>query len=195
MNPITRKPMTQRRLLTICGGVALIFGSVSLVAGLVTGYRVLVTLGLVSLAVGALWLLCARFACDEPLRAVHRRYLREFFPAIASYFILLFASLSMLKYVHETSLKFLIALLPVLPIVFVIRAMVHFVADSDELERRVQLEAICIASLSVGLLSFAAAFLRAAGLLLIDNALMLVLPALFAFYGVSLVWVKRRYRD
>ena len=59
--------------------------------------------------------------------------------------------------------------------------------------RRVQLEAISIASMSVGLLSFAAAFLRGAGLLPIDNAQMLVLLALFGACGVANCWVRRRF--
>ena len=65
----------------------------------------------------------------------------------------------------------------------------------ERLQRRLQLEAISIASMSVGLLSFAAAFLRGAGLLPVDNALMLVLPALFAAYGIASWWVRRRFRD
>jgi hypothetical protein len=73
--------------------------------------------------------------------------------------------------------------------------MVRMLRDQDELERRLQLEAISISSMSVGLLSFAAAFLRGAGLLPFGNALMLVLPALFAAYGIASWWVRRRFRD
>jgi hypothetical protein len=57
-----------------------------------------------------------------------------------------------------------------------------------------QLEAISIASLSVGLLSFAAGFMRVAGVFHFDHALMMVLPALFVAYGLALMWVRRRYQ-
>jgi hypothetical protein len=80
------------------------------------------------------------------------------------------------------------------PVAFVVRAMVRLVLASDELERRIQLEAISIASLTVGLLAFSAGFLQAAGLLHLEAGLMLVLPALFGVYGLASWWARRRYR-
>lgn len=195
MNEIQHKPMSKRRLLDTCGVIALLLGIVLMAAGVWASHRTIIWLGVAALATGAFWLICARFTSDEPVRAAHRRYVREFFPAMAAYVVLLFVSLSLLKHVQAVPLKVLIALLPILPIVFVVRAMVRFVMASDELEQRLQLEAICIASLSVGLLSFAAAFLRSAGLLPVENAMMLVLPALFAAYGIASWWVHRRYRS
>ncbi|MEO8779261.1 MAG: hypothetical protein ABI389_11405 [Rhodanobacter sp.] len=195
MNKTQHKPMSRRRLLAICGVVALILGVVLCVVGAWSAHRTLIWLGLCALATGVFWLICARLTCDEPLRAAQRRYTREFFPAMAAYVLLLFASQEMLEHVHAVPLKVLIVLLPVLPVVFVVRAMVRLILASDELERRLQLEAISTASISVGLLSFAAAFLRGAGLLPIDNALMWVLPALFGAYGIANWWVRRRFRD
>jgi uncharacterized membrane protein HdeD (DUF308 family) len=193
MNEIHHKPLTKRRMLTTFGSVAVMLGIVVVAAGWWSEHRVIEQLGLVALVVGVFWLVCARFASDEPLRTAQRRYLREFIPPMISYMLLLFCSLEMLKHVHAWPLRTVIALLPVVPIGFVVRAMVRLVLASDELEQRVQLEAISIASLSVGLLSFAAAFLHAAGLLPVENLLMLVLPALFAVYGLAVWWVKRRY--
>lgn len=194
MNNAPRKSMSKRRWLVICGSVALGLGIVLSAAGIWSGHRGAVWGGLSALIVGAIWLICARSTEDEPMRTEERRYLREVFPAMAAYMLLLSVSRLLLSYEQAVPLKVLIALLPVLPIVFVVRAMVRRIMASDELERRLQLEAISIASMSVGLLSFAAAFLRGAGLLPIDNALMLVLPALFGTYGIAQWWVRRRYR-
>ena len=195
MNDNSHKPLSNRRLLLACGIVAVLLGIILAGAGLWFGYRTLLWGGFSALGTGLVWLICARFTREEPMRAEQRRYMREFFPAMGGYVVLLFVSQALLKFVDAVPLKVVIVLLPVLPIVFVVRAMVRVIVASDELERRLQLEAISIASMSVGLLSFAAAFLRGAGLLPIDNALMLVLPALFGAYGIASWWVRRRYRD
>ncbi|MEO6799976.1 MAG: hypothetical protein ABI178_08565 [Rhodanobacter sp.] len=189
------KPVSMRQLLVVCGILAVILGIILSGAGAWSGHRTMLWGGISALGVGLIWLVCARFTRDEPMRAEQRRYMREFFPAMAAYVVLLFVSQLLLKQVHAVPLTVLVVLLPVLPIAFVVRAMVRAVLASDELERRLQLEAISIASMSVGLLSFAAAFLRGAGLLPIDNALMLVLPALFGAYGIASWWVRRRFRD
>lgn len=188
------QPMSNRRLLVIFGTLAIVLGTVLSGAGVTLGNRSVLWGGVASLATGVLWLICARFTGEEPMRAAQRRYTREFFPAMAAYVLMLFASVAILKHVQAVPLRVLIVLSPVLPVVFVVRAMVRLVLASDELERRLQLEAISIASMSVGLLSFAAAFLRGAGLLPIDNALMLVLPAMFGAYGIANWWVRRRFR-
>lgn len=196
MNEADRKPLSNRRMLVVLGSFAVVLGVILSGAGAWFEYRALIWGGVSALATGLLWLVCARFTREEPMRAEQRRYIREFFPAMAAYVLLLFVSLMLLKHLHAVPvpLKVVIVLLPVLPIVFVVRAMVRLILASDELERRLQLEAISIASMSVGLLSFAAAFLRGAGLLPIDNALMWVLPALFAAYGMASWWVRRRFR-
>ncbi|CAM5328338.1 hypothetical protein [Rhodanobacter lindaniclasticus] len=186
---------SSRRVLAILGGCALVLGIVLVVAGVVSAHRSVFWGGVCALLTGLVWLVCARYTRNEPMRPAQRRYLREFFPAMAGYVVLLFVSQALLRQVDALPLRVLIVLLPVVPIVFVVRAMVRLVLASDELERRLQLEAISIASMSVGLLSFAAAFLRGAGLLPIDNALMWVLPALFAAYGIANWWVRRRFRD
>lgn len=197
MNANPRRPLSNRRMLVVLGSLAVVLGIILSGAGAWFGSRSTVWGGVIALATGVLWLVCARFTREEPMRAEQRRYIREFFPAMAAYVLLLFVSLVLLKHVHAVPvpLKVVIVLLPVLPVVFVVRAMVRLILASDELERRLQLEAISIASMSVGLLSFAAAFLRGAGLLPIDNALMWVLPAMFAGYGMANWWVRRRFRD
>ena len=187
--------VSSRRMLVILGAVAVVLGAVLVGAGAGFGHSAVLWGGVCALLTGLVWLVCARHTRDEPMRPAQRNYTREFLPAMAAYVVLLFLSQMLLRQVHVVPLRVLVVLLPIVPIVFVVRAMVRLVLASDELERRLQLEAISISSMSVGLLSFAAAFLRGAGLLPIENALMLVLPALFAAYGIASWWVRRRFRD
>ncbi len=193
----TSKPaaMTTRRMLTIAGTSAAGGGIILLLVGALTDLGWLTYFGVVAAATGALWLLCARKASSDPMRKAERRYLREFFPAMAAYVIAVVTIWPLVDRVDAVPIKILIALVPVVPVIFVVRAMVRSILASDELEQRVQLEAISIASLTVGLLSFAAAFMQSAGVLTLKDGLGWVLPALFGVYGVALWRIKRRYRD
>ncbi|UPG86161.1 hypothetical protein L2Y94_02000 [Luteibacter aegosomatis] len=78
------------------------------------------------------------------LRAVHKRYYRELFPAMLAYVLLILLSVSWLKTLEGTMARTVVTLLPVVPIAFVIRAMVRVIRDQDEFERLVDLQAIAI---------------------------------------------------
>ncbi|MGA7296487.1 MAG: hypothetical protein WBW92_03110 [Rhodanobacteraceae bacterium] len=189
------KPMTKKRVLRISGVIALILGLIAAAAGWWLDVSGLIYFGIAALVTGAAWLVSSRFACDEPMRPEARRYMREFFPAIFAYLLILFGGWSHIHDTQSVALKWVIALLPALPVFLILRAMLRLLLASDELEQRMQLQAIAISAMSVGLVSFAAAFLVAADLLPVDNLLMLVLPALIGVYGVALTWIKRQYRD
>jgi len=88
--------------------------------------------------------------------------------------------------------------LPLLPVVLVIRAIVRVIRDQDELERRIDLEAIAIAAMSTGFGHFSFGFLLNADIgLEIAPAFMAiwVMPCLFASYGMAKLLVVRRYRS
>ncbi|MGB8636366.1 MAG: hypothetical protein WCD36_13965 [Rhodanobacteraceae bacterium] len=189
------KPMTKKRVLRISGVIALILGLIAAAAGWWLDVSGLSYFGTAALVTGVAWLVSSRFACDEPMRPEARRYMREFFPAIFAYFLILFGGWSHIHDTHSVALKWVIALLPALPVFLILRAMLRLLLASDELEQQMQLQAIAISAMSVGLVSFAAAFLVAADLVQVDNLLMLVLPALIGTYGVALAWIKRQYRD
>lgn len=189
------KTLTRKSLLRRSGLIAALSGLACTAAGGYGHWTALRDLGLMMVCVGAIWLLFSHFASNEPMRPAQRRYVREFFPAMIAYVVVVFSVWPMADHVHATWLKVLIALAPILPVALVVRAVVRKILASDELERRVQLEAISIASLSVGMLSFAAGFLASAGVLPFDSStmLILVLPLLFVVYGVALGWIRRRY--
>lgn len=191
---LVRNNLGTRRVMCIAGAAAAGGGGVLALASWLADWKELFWIGLLAIAIGAIWLLCAWRIDDEPMRAAERRYLRTFFPAIIAYVLITLGIWPLAGQVHSGTAKALIALLPVIPMAFVVRAVVRQVLASDELQRRVQLEAILIASMSVSLLSFGAGFLQAAGLLHFKGGLMLVLPMLFAVYGVAAWWVRRRYR-
>lgn len=90
----------------------------------------------------------------------------------------------------------LVALVPMAPIAWMIRIQVATILARDELQRRIDLEAIAIASIGVGLGSLSLALLIVARVWDVSgrSALLWVLPALSLCYGVARHLVARRYR-
>lgn len=133
------------------------------------------------------------------MRAVHKRYLREFIPPMSVYVTLNLATIVWLGDAFKTtSLRALVTILPVVPIAFVLRAMVRVVRDQDELERRIDLESGAIAGGMVGFGYFTYGFLLKASLLPAPSAAavaMLVLPLLWGCFGLVKAAVRLRYRD
>jgi hypothetical protein len=133
------------------------------------------------------------------MRDVQKRYQREFFVAMVSYVATLFISVSLLKaYGANLGLlpRSLLALTPMLPIGLVARTLVRAIRDSDELERRIDLEAAAIAGLLVGLVYFSLGLLAAGKAIVLDGSAVAiwVFPALCGTFGAAKCWTARRYR-
>lgn len=127
------------------------------------------------------------------MRHVHRRYLREFLPAMAAYVVVLLSSVWALVHVEATALRVLLALVPV---ALAGRAILRFVRDSDELQQKILLEAFALAALALTLGSFSLGLLVAAGVLHIsaNHALIMVLPTYCLLYGLFACVARRRYQ-
>ncbi|MEN1941136.1 hypothetical protein WCE41_08475 [Luteimonas sp. MJ246] len=128
--------------------------------------------------------------------SIERRYRREFLTAMTAYVVVLFMSMYVLRAVDATWGRALVALLPAIPTAFAARAVLRFVRDSDEMQRRIQLESFAQASLVLTLGSFALGLLALAGVLHVNAglALILVLPAYSFLHGVFACITTRRYR-
>ena len=130
------------------------------------------------------------------MRAVHKRYLREFFPAMLAYVVLLLLSVTWLKTLEGTWARALVTMLPVVPVAFVIRAMVRVIRDQDEFERRIDLESIAIGGGVGGFGFFTYGMLLNAKVLPLPSAesvAIWVLPVLMGCFGVAKCAVRRHY--
>ncbi len=194
--PPARLP-TNRNVMSFAGGIAMLLGAVAAVVGGVTGHRWLFKLGWVVFGTGAVWLACAWLRKPERMRPAQMRYLREFFPAMAGYVVLLPVSILLLKHVAmPVPLRVVVVLLPVLPILLVLRAMTRLLQGLDELQQRIQLQAMGVTCAVVGAGTFALGFLQGAELVpLFRGELIWVLPAMFAVWGVTAGAISYRYRD
>lgn len=129
------------------------------------------------------------------MKPLVRRYAREFGAAMLAYTVLLPSAIVGLRHADATWLRVALAMLPVLAIAMAGRAIMRFVRGSDELQRRIQVDALAFAALVLCVASFALGMLSRAGVLVFDatSVLMLVLPAYSLLYGLFAAIASRRY--
>lgn len=127
--------------------------------------------------------------------AVHRRYLREFLPAMALYTVVMILSIWGLHHIQATALRVVVALAPVVPVAMAGRAVLRFVRDSDELQRRIMAEAAALAALVMTMGTFSLGLLANAGVIAprADVALAWILPAYCGLHGLFAWLAQRRY--
>lgn len=133
---------------------------------------------------------------DAVVTAVHRQYLREFLPAMGTYVLAVFASLLLLKHIDAPATRALVALLPVLPIGFALRAIMRYVRNVDEMQQRIELESIAFATAFVSLAYLAGGFLQLARVIDLHagTAMTMVFPLVCGVYGIAKRVVARRFR-
>lgn len=124
---------------------------------------------------------------------VMKRYYKEFFLSIAAYVIVLIGSISILKGFEFTQpVQTIIALTPVVPIAFVIIAIMRALKDSDELQQRVQFSAVIFSAVATGMITFSYGLLEGIGFPPFPT--IWVLPMLFMFWGFSLGYFWKKYQ-
>ena len=135
--------------------------------------------------------------CDEMYaQPAGRRYLRALWPIMIGYSLTLFLSIWLVKRgIESVPLRAVVAVLPALAIALLMRAALRYLREIDELQRRLETEAIGIASLLVSLLYFAGGLLQKAKVIQLDAAAVMiwVFPLLCGIYGIARMTLTRRY--
>ncbi|HUD42838.1 MAG TPA: hypothetical protein VMR06_12680 [Dokdonella sp.] len=129
------------------------------------------------------------------MHALERRYGREMALAAVLYVAAMLTAWPLALRTDAASLRAVLALLPVLPAALMLRAIYRHVRDSDELQRRLHLEALAISASAVSLVSMALGFLAAAKVIVLGGDVLLwVFPVLAGVFGVVRCWIQWRYR-
>jgi dipeptide/tripeptide permease len=135
--------------------------------------------------------------CDDMYaQPAGRRYLRALWPIMIGYALALSASIWWIKQgIASVPLRAVVAVLPALAIVLLMRAALRYLREIDELQRRIETEAIGIASLLVSVLYFAGGLLQLARVIDIEAgvAMIWVFPLLCLVYGIARMALTRRY--
>lgn len=124
---------------------------------------------------------------------VLKRYYKEFFLSMGAYVITLLASTLAIKNIDfPMSAQIIISLTPVIPIIFVIIAILRALGDSDELQQLVQLSAVTFSAITTGLITFSYGFLENIGFPKFPTIWML--PIMFFLWGISLGYFWKKYK-
>jgi hypothetical protein len=112
--------------------------------------------------------------------------------AVGVYALLVFFSVELLKRMDEAPWRFLIAGLPMLPLIFAFRSFLRYLSTMDELQHRIQLQAIGFAAGAAGMLTLTYGFLENAGLPRLS--MIWVFPLLCLLWGGASLLLTRRYQ-
>ncbi len=121
-----------------------------------------------------------------------RAYLKEFGGTMLAYTIVLPLSIVLIQAHPTAPWRVPLALAPVLPVALAFWAILRAVTRMDELQRRIQFEALVVAVGGIVVLTFAYGMLQNVGLPPLN--LIYITPALVAFWGIGLALASRRYR-
>jgi hypothetical protein len=133
------------------------------------------------------------------MNATEKRYNRRVIITMALYCALLFASILALRgFAADWPIwcRAALAILPVVPVALFCKAFVSYLNECDELMRRIELEAIALSSLVVGLLFLGLGFLGRAKIIALDGITVAVwvFPLLCGFYGATKWFASKRYQ-
>lgn len=127
----------------------------------------------------------------EKEKASGKKYMKEFWPPMIAYVVVLLAAQNLLKQYTGTLWEIPLALAPVVPIYFVVRAIVRFIKRMDEFQKRIFMESAAITLLVIIFSAFSYGFLEGQGFPHVDLILAAILSCLLFF--VTLTIVRRKY--
>jgi hypothetical protein len=126
-------------------------------------------------------------------KSASRLYLKEFSFAMVAYVIVLFVSNSLINISPNAAWwRIPLALAPVIPAIFAMIAYMRFMVRTDELQRRIQFEALAFGFGGAGILTFSYGFLENIGFPHISW--LFVFPLMIALWGIGAVIASWRYR-
>lgn len=127
-------------------------------------------------------------------RLSQKQYEWRVLAAMSLYTLCMLLEWPLVRTATSLSVKCLLALVPVVPMVYVIALLARRIRASDELEQQTHLIALGIATAVVGALSLIGGFLSIAKVLVLDGSILIwVFPALMFCYGAARWRVARRY--
>lgn len=122
-----------------------------------------------------------------------KRYTREFLMAMGAYVIVLIVSITLINVSPASAWwRIPLALAPVVPAIFAMMAYIRFLQRMDELQRRIQLEALAFGFGGAGVLTFSYGFLENVGFP--HLSWLFVFPLMIALWGIGVAIASWRYR-
>lgn len=126
-------------------------------------------------------------------QAVQKRYFREFGISMGLYVVLLIASIVVLSnFELSPAAQIAVTLIPVVPTIFVVIAVMRALRDGDELQQKIQLQAVTFSAIVTGLITFSYGFLENVGFPRFPT--LFTFPLLLALWGIGAGIFSRKYQ-
>lgn len=124
----------------------------------------------------------------------NKRYRRQMLVGAITYCGVTLASVTILKKagIENLGLRTLIALLPMVPVAWVGGIILRFTRSLDEMQQKIQFEAIVFSAVTTGLLTGAYGFMEGVGYPKLDTVW--ILPMLMVLWVVGQLLARRRYQ-
>lgn len=127
------------------------------------------------------------------IKQAGRQYIVRFSIAMAVYAVAVVVSQTIIEQLPgDNVLRYGLAILPVIPMLFGLAAFLAFLRRMDEMQQRIQLEAFALSLGITGFVTFTLGLLETVGLP--SLSLIWVFPFMVAVWGISLSVATRRYR-
>ncbi len=130
--------------------------------------------------------------CSDFKQGPAKKYRAGIFGATTVYAVAVLASVRWLQHNPSAPWKYGIAVLPVLPALFVPLAAVRLFREMDELQRQIQLEGLAFGFICAAVLTLTYGFLQNAGMP--EVSWIWVWPVMGICWIIGLVAARRRYR-
>jgi hypothetical protein len=126
------------------------------------------------------------------MNKAHRAWVIEIWSAMLAYVLVVFVSVALIQRNPQAPWRYALAVAPVVPVFLALLALVRFLGRMDELQRRIQLEAIGFGFAATSMLTFTYGFLEDVGFPKLSYIWILPLMVMLWALGVGLA--SRRYR-
>jgi hypothetical protein len=121
-----------------------------------------------------------------------RSYNIEFGLSMLAYVILLPITMTLIERFPDALWRYAVAIVPVIPLIFALIAMLRFFSRIDELARKIHLDSCAAAAGITAIAAFAYGMLENVGLPCLN--MVLVTPFTIAAWGITTFIATRRYQ-
>lgn len=129
---------------------------------------------------------------NDPFLKIEKKYQTRFWVGMAAYVVTIFASSTLVAYLEQSILSYILILLPTIPAVYAMGNVFQGMRKLDELEQRIQLESMMITMFIAALFAFTWGLLEYADLVPHFSTFMFA-PGIIAIWGIASHFVRRRY--
>ena len=121
-----------------------------------------------------------------------KTYMREFGSAMTAYVVMLIGVIWLLPQLGDSPWRYLLAVLPAIPVGLGMVAFIRYLGRMDELQQRIQLAGLAFATGTIGLLTFTYGLLEITGLPHISWVW--IFPAMILLWGLGTAVASRKYQ-